>query len=75
MNRTSPLKAIRKFCLECAGSSQEVAACTADKRDIALLNGKEEAEGCVECPLWPFRLGHRPGYTRKRAGEGKKIEP
>ena len=41
---TNPVKAIRKFCLECSGdSSAEVKGCTAPN-----------------CPLYPFRLGKNP---------------
>jgi hypothetical protein len=46
-----PMKAIRAFCLECAGASPaEVRKCAA-----------------VRCPLWPLRMGRWPGrLTRRR---------
>ena len=41
--RLTPMRAIRKKCLECmGGSSSEVKRCDAD-----------------ECWLWPYRLGRR----------------
>ena len=45
----SPLKAIRKNCLECVGgSSTEVKLCPVEK-----------------CILWPFRFGKNPYTKRK----------
>ena len=39
-----PVKAIRKFCLECScGQMNEVKYCTRNR-----------------CPLFPYRFGHRP---------------
>ena len=44
MKRLSPLKSIRKYCLECSGDSwMEVKLCVIE-----------------ECHLYPYRLGHRP---------------
>jgi len=44
MRRETPLKSIRKYCLECCcESAKEVRLCTA-----------------VGCPLYQFRLGHNP---------------
>lgn len=44
MPRNTPLKAIRKKCLECSGGDkQEVRKC--------FLH---------QCPLFPYRLGHDP---------------
>lgn len=41
---TSPLRAIRAFCIECSGNNKaEVRRCT-----------------CEKCQLFPFRMGHRP---------------
>jgi len=56
----SPLKAIRKFCVECmGGSAQGVTACTSPK-----------------CNLFSFRSGHRPvkegGKPRKGNVDGLK---
>lgn len=43
----TPLKAIRKKCLDCcAGQSKEVRLCTA-----------------TECPLYAFRMGNNPNRT------------
>uniref|UniRef100_A0A7V3E844 Uncharacterized protein n=1 Tax=Ignavibacterium album TaxID=591197 RepID=A0A7V3E844_9BACT len=43
-DRISPVKAIRKYCLECScGSLKEVKNCV-----------------CSDCPLYPFRLGKNP---------------
>ena len=45
-----PLKAIRLKCLDCSCGSQA------------------EVARCVmkDCTLWPYRSGHRPGWTRTR---------
>lgn len=43
----TPLKAIRKKCLDCCcGNPYEVRLCA-----------------CTDCTLWPYRLGHRPKPT------------
>jgi hypothetical protein len=43
----TPVKAIRRHCLECCcGSSKEVSLCTVKT-----------------CPLWGYRRGHRPTLT------------
>ena len=47
----SPLSAIKLFCLDCADSRAEVVACP---------SGGSACEGSP-CPLWPFRMGKRPG--------------
>lgn len=40
----TPVKAIRKYCVECSGfSTKEVRECNRTK-----------------CELWPYRMGHRP---------------
>jgi len=44
----TPGQAIRKFCVECAGSGQDVKNCTADK---PLMGGQVKS-----CPLWPYRM-------------------
>lgn len=42
--KLTPMKAIRKKCLDCCcGSSNEVKQCA-----------------CIKCPLWIYRSGHRP---------------
>jgi hypothetical protein len=42
MKRITPLKAIRKKCLDCmCGSAKEVRLCPS-----------------TDCPLYPFRMGH-----------------
>lgn len=51
MEKVTTLKVIRGFCLHCVGDSpKEVKDCTAG-------NGNQEY---YQCPLYPFRLGHRP---------------
>ena len=43
-NYDTPIKAIRKKCLDCTnGSRKEVRLCT-----------------IIECPLYPYRFGRRP---------------
>lgn len=42
--KLTPLKAIRRYCIECSGDSyNEVRNCP-----------------IKECPLYPFRFGHNP---------------
>lgn len=44
MAKLTPMKAIRKKCLDCcSGQHTEVRACT-----------------IKNCPLWGYRMGHRP---------------
>ena len=64
MTKLTPMKAIRKKCIDCCcGSKQEVKLCT-----------------CEYYPLFPFRMGHRPlddkfiAETKKNASQGK-IKP
>lgn len=46
--QTSPLKAIRKYCIECCGGQyKEVTLCTAKN-----------------CQLYPFRGGKNPYYAK-----------
>jgi len=53
---TSPLRAIRLFCLWCCKESQqEVRLCPA-----------------VECVLWPFRMGRNPYRKQKTLSEEQK---
>ncbi len=62
---TSPVKAIRAYCLECClESATEVKLCAAE-----------------ECPLWPFRFGKNPNIKgrqltdeeKKRAAENLRL--
>ncbi len=58
----TPLKAIRKKCLDCSYfQPKEVRKCTV-----------------IDCPLYPYRFGRRPNKTTldtlKRCHE-KKVEP
>jgi len=46
--KPTPLKAIRLRCVDCSETSTEV-------RDCEFEGGREEL-----CPLYPFRMGHRP---------------
>ncbi len=50
----TPVKSIRKYCLDCAGDSpKEVRLCPAKN-----------------CPLYPFRMGKNPNYSKaKNANE------
>ncbi len=60
--RTSPLKAIRAYCLECVGwSSDEVKNCTCN-------NQKE-----TRCFLYKYRFGKNE--SGKRLGRGKEGKP
>ena len=55
----TPMKAIRKKCLDCSGTAQEVRLCTCEDN----------------CPLWPYRFGHRPVTDDKKqpVSEEKKA--
>lgn len=46
---TSPIKAIRAFCMDCMGGSK-----TAEQGSIGSCRSKGR------CPLWPFRFGKNP---------------
>ena len=51
--RTSPLRAIRRFCVDCGGGQpSEVRRCEA-----------------VSCSLWPFRAGKHPWFGQLSADE------
>jgi len=53
----TPLKAIRKYCLDCCdGSHKAVKYCTCDG-----INS-------TRCILWPYRFGLRPVTAAKRHG-------
>jgi len=60
MKRMTPLRAIRAFCIECAGTSPEASKCTANKVDIEKARKEGDDTPYPECPLWPFRKGHYP---------------
>jgi hypothetical protein len=44
-----PLKAIRQHCLDCSGGSPQ---------EVRLCE-------MDDCPLYPYRMGHRPGHAAK----------
>jgi hypothetical protein len=49
----TPLKAIRRKCVDCSGgSSKAVRWCP-----------------ITDCPLWPYRFGCRPKSARQRHGD------
>lgn len=55
---TSPLSAIKAFCLECCGYSRDdVKGCTAPM-----------------CPLWEFRDGHNPYRKGREYTDEEKVE-
>jgi len=56
-SKISPVKAIRKFCLECVGGNR---------------NYVRECE-CAHCPLWPFRMGKNPFIERDLTDEQKEA--
>ena len=58
MAKITPMKAIRKKCLECScGSFNEVKLCPVEK-----------------CPLYPYRFGHRPVQGREIPNDENEIE-
>lgn len=52
----SPLKAIRKNCIQCIGSIREIPKCTASK----------------SCPLYPFRMGTNPFRQKRVLSEEQR---
>lgn len=52
----SPLKAIRKNCIQCIGSIREIPKCTASK----------------SCPLYPFRMGKNPFRQKRVLSEEQR---
>lgn len=54
---------IRKYCLECAGSPDEVRNCTCD--GTHKTNGIES----YKCPLYDYRFGNNPFSKRKGNAE------
>jgi hypothetical protein len=59
MKRITPLRAIRRKCIECSGGN---------KREARLC-------GIVECELYPFRLGRGIGIGRGRGGGSMVRKP
>lgn len=58
MAKISPLKAIRKQCLECCGgSAKEVKLCTVPN-----------------CSLYPFRFGKNPNRRGRRGGNVEALK-
>jgi hypothetical protein len=73
--RLSPLRAIRKHCLDCqGGNSRAVAECTAGPQNPLVL---EDPETYTPCSLYEYRLGtnpHRRGIGGRGRPEKSKIE-
>lgn len=59
---TTPLKGIRARCLECAGSSEEVRTCAANKPFYDI----------PPCALWPHRFGKR--YVTEEYREARRAQ-
>ena len=58
MKLLTPIKAIRAKCLDC---------CAGQKKEVALC-------AAVNCPLHPYRFGHRPTSEEAAAsGERKGV--
>ncbi len=58
MSDLTPIKAIRKNCLECSGGlSNVVKWCPCD------------GVHSTRCHLWPYRFGMRPDSVRRKHGE------
>ena len=62
----SPLKAIRLFCLECAGM---------DRRSADGERPFDDIRECTDpmCPLFDFRLGKNPFHTLNLSDEQRKA--
>jgi hypothetical protein len=58
MKRRTPIQAIRAKCLDCT------------------CNQPREVRECriLTCPLWPYRLGHRPTEPVRDAMEQQEAE-
>jgi hypothetical protein len=54
-----PLRALRRHCLWC---------CNGSAQEVKLCPA-------MSCPLWPFRLGHRPAPEAKAAAADIKLYP
>jgi len=48
----TPIKAIRANCLEC---------CCGSRKEVKMCH-------IINCPLWPYRLGHRPVFPATTRG-------
>ena len=57
MKVLNPLHAIRKHCVECAGTANLVKWCSC-----------HENNPCSNCTLWPYRFGVRPATAAKTHG-------
>lgn len=55
--KTTPIRAIRARCLECAGARKRVRECA------------RGPESSIPCPLWLFRMGRNPA----RIGIGRAL--
>ena len=55
MAKRTPIKAIRAKCLDC---------CCGQAQEVRL---------CIdeECPLWPYRMGHRPKDEQEPMEDGE----
>jgi len=71
VKRLTPLKAIRKFCLECAGTNKEVESCTANEAEIRKAREQGDMTNYSPCFLYEFRFGKNPA----RKGIGGKGWP
>lgn len=69
MKRLGPLKSIRKFCLECAGTYKEVELCTSNPTDIKKADLAGDEIPYLGCPLYEFRLDITPAVQRSGAVE------
>ena len=57
MKRTTPLKQIRLYCIQCcADQPKEVELCPIN-----------------DCPLWSYRFGHDPFRTKREYTEEQKA--
>ena len=63
----SRLKAIRQYCLDCVGSSEEVKVCTCD--GSSSCNGIEN----YKCPLYDYRFGRNPFTKRKGNPQTREV--
>lgn len=54
--KVTPLRAIRFKCIDC---------CCGQVNEVRLCT-------CVECPLYPFRMGHSP-HKNELSNEGEEI--
>ncbi len=63
--RFSPMRAIRKHCLECmAGHPSQVAGCRG--------HGGDCQPGDPPCELYPFRFGKRPATVAKKRNAARE---